>query len=48
MTDNSAVQAVGTVFLGVVPDGASSPFPTGTVILSLVRLDLFASVSSLG
>lgn len=47
MTDYDAAQAVGTRFLGIVPEGEPSPFPDGTAVSPVVCCTLDKSLKSL-
>lgn len=47
MTDYDAARAVGTRFLGIVPEGEPSPFPDRTDVLSVVCCTLDRSPKSL-
>jgi phosphoglycolate phosphatase-like HAD superfamily hydrolase len=48
MTDYKAARAVGTRFLGIVPEGAPSPFPEGTDVSPVVSCDVNGSILPVG
>ena len=44
ISDYMAAQSTGTKFQGIVPEGANSPFPAGTLISSAVRCELIIEI----